>query len=316
MEAVRPAPSPPVALSLPPDASPPQASIPAEALLHGRRMLLQQGVRPADLDWLLDRAGGLAWAELQLLRLHPQRSVALRRSLAELEEIWRRHLRTAEPLQYLVGRCPWRDLDIAVAPGVLIPRQETELLVERALALAPARVSLWADLGTGSGCLALALALAWPCSRGLAVDISAPALAIARGNWRAAAVEERIDGRQGSWWEPLRPWWGRLELVVANPPYIPSAVVQQLDPVVRDHEPLLALDGGEDGLTALRTIAAGAAEALAPGGWLLLEHHHDQSAAVLGLLKAGGLQQAASSADLEGHRRFAEARRPPAATTR
>ncbi len=211
---------------------------------------------------------------------------------------------------------PWRDLDIAVAPGVLIPRQETELLVERALALAPppAGVDLWADLGTGSGCLALALARAWPASRGLAVELSAEALAQAQRNWRAADVQQRIEGLAGCWWEPLRPWWGQLLLVVANPPYIPTAVVEQLEPVVREHEPRLALDGGPDGLGALRILAAGAPVALAPGGRILLEHHHDQSDAVLALLHGAGLVEVAAFPDLEGHRRFAEARRPPAPT--
>ncbi|MEB3264687.1 MAG: peptide chain release factor N(5)-glutamine methyltransferase [Synechococcus sp.] len=302
-------------MSLAPES--PQPPIPGEVLLQWRRQQLQQGGRAVDLDWLLDQAGGLAWSDLQGLRLHPERPVVLRRSLADLAALWGRHRRTAEPLQYLVGHCPWRDLELAVAPGVLIPRQETELLVERALALAPppAGVGLWADLGTGSGCLALALARAWPASRGLAVDLSAEALAVAQRNWRSGGVQERIEGLAGSWWEPLRPWWGQLELVLANPPYIPSAVVEQLEPVVREHEPRLALDGGPDGLTALRILAAGAPAALAPGGWLLLEHHHDQSAAVLDLLRGAGLVAVASFPDLEGHRRFAEARRPPAAPT-
>jgi release factor glutamine methyltransferase len=99
-----------------------------------------------------------------------------------------------------------------------------------------------------------------------------------------------------------------LELVVSNPPYIPTAVWAGLDPVVRDHEPALALDGGADGLDALRAIAKGAADALAPGGLLLLEHHHDQSEAVMALLAAAGLNQVQAHADLEGQRRFASAR--------
>jgi release factor glutamine methyltransferase len=99
-----------------------------------------------------------------------------------------------------------------------------------------------------------------------------------------------------------------LELVVSNPPYIPTAVWAALDPVVREHEPALALDGGADGLDALRAIAKGAAVALAPGGLLLLEHHHDQSEAVMALLAAAGLEQVQAHVDLEGHRRFATAR--------
>jgi release factor glutamine methyltransferase len=104
--------------------------------------------------------------------------------------------------------------------------------------------------------------------------------------------------------------------VVANPPYIPSAAIDQLDPVVRDHEPRLALDGGPDGLGALRAIIAGAGRALAPGGVLLLEHQYDQSGAVLDLLAGAGLEQGTAHRDLEGVWRFASARRPSAGAGR
>jgi release factor glutamine methyltransferase len=210
-----------------------------------------------------------------------------------------------------VGCCPWRDLELAVAPGVLIPRAETELLVElasRCTAAQPPR--LWADLGTGSGCLAVALARLWPDSRGLAVDLSPEALAQAGANLTRHGLGERVTCRPGSWWEPLADRACALELVVVNPPYIPTAVWQELEPVVREHEPALALDGGADGLGALRAIAAGAARHLAPGGWLLLEHHHDQSPAVLALLRQAGLVEPRAHPDLEGKLRFAAARAP------
>ena len=284
-----------------------QGQLDGEQWLAWRRRQLALGGSPAAFDWLVDLAGGLSWQRQQQLRLHPQQPVRLTCGLHRLEALWRRHLETAEPLQYLVGRCPWRDLELAVGPGVLIPRQETELLVELALALAPASPARWADLGTGSGCLALALALAWPLSRGMAVDRSPAALQQAVHNLEQGGVSERVQVRQGSWWQPLRPWWGALELVVSNPPYIPTAVWAGLDPVVREHEPALALDGGVDGLDALRTIVAGAAVALAPGGLLLLEHHYDQSDAVMALLTEAGLKQVQSHVDLEGQRRFASA---------
>jgi release factor glutamine methyltransferase len=290
--------------------------LPGQQILSWRQEQLAKGGQSSDLDWLLDLGGALRWRELQLLLLNPGRQVALSTSLDALAALWDRHLRSAEPLQYLVGLCPWRDLQLDVAPGVLIPRQETELLVELALGLMGGRrPGLWADLGTGSGCLALALARAWPGSRGFAVEQSPDAIAIATGNFQApregpmASVELLL----GSWWEPLQSFWGRLELVVSNPPYIPTAVWAALDPVVRDHEPAGALDGGRDGLDAIRCIGQGAAKALAPGGWLLLEHHHDQSLAVQGLLMDAGLEQVRSYPDLEGIQRFAAARRPPAA---
>ena len=167
------------------------------------------------------------------------------------------------------------------------------------------------DLGTGSGCLAVALARAWPKGQGSAVDQSPDALRQAGANLQAHGCGERVELLQGDWWQPLRQRWGSLELVVANPPYIPQQVWRDLDPVVRDHEPALALVGGEDGLEALRAIAAGAQEALAPGGWLLLEHHHDQSDAVAVLLREAGLLQVQAHPDLEGQRRFASAQAAP-----
>jgi release factor glutamine methyltransferase len=259
---------------------------------------------------LLDAAGGLPWRDLQGLVLQPERSVTLAQPLAALETLWDRHCCTGVPLQHLVGQVPWRDLWLDVGPEALIPRQETELLVDLALALGPAP-RCWADLGTGSGCLAVALARAWPASLGWAVDRSSEALALARRNLDRLAPAAAVEVLQGDWWQPLTPWRGQLERVVANPPYIPSAVVEALDPMVRDHEPRLALDGGGDGLGALRQVIAAAPVMLAPGGWLLLEHHHDQGAAVRQLLLGAGLQDCRSAPDLEGHSRFALARRSP-----
>ena len=306
----------------------PGETLVGEVLLAWRRRLLAQGGSSSDLDWLLDLAGGVRWSDLQRLRLDPSISISLERSCHQLEAIWCRHLQTAEPLQYLVGLCPWRDFELRVAPGVLIPRQETERLVDLALASLPAALVahlqhggpagagkhdepalLWADLGTGSGCVALALARALPRAQGLAVDCSDLALAQASANLARFALDGMVRLRHGDWWHGLEPWWGQLDLVVANPPYIPTALIAGLEPIVRDHEPRLALDGGADGLAAIGAIAAGACRALAPGGVLLLEHHHDQSPAVLELLGQAGLMAASAHPDLEGTLRFARAYR-------
>lgn len=292
-------------------------SIRAEALQAWRcSMLALPGAgaqRSAELDWLLDLAGGLRWSQLQSLRLQPHSWLQLELPLACLEALWRRHCDSAEPLQYLIGRCAWRDLLLEVGPGVLIPRPETELLAELALELAPeppaGQPLRWADLGTGSGCLAIALERGLPGGRGLAVDCSAQALAQAATN--LAALAPAVELRHGQWWQAIEPWWGQLDLVVSNPPYIPSALLAGLDPVVRDHEPRLALDGGVDGLEALRALIGGAHAGLAPGGVLVLEHHHDQSGAVLQLLEVAGLLECRAHRDLEGVLRFASARRGP-----
>ena len=286
-------------------------------LLEWRRRLLADGGHAADLDWLLDLAAGLRWQDLQRLQLDPDGvELTLDCSLDALEQQWLLHRQRQIPLQHLVGRCPWRDLELWVSPDALIPRQETELLVDLAVArglASPApqwgRGRIWADLGTGSGALAVALARQLSGWQGHAVDCSAAALALARRNLEAWADGMAWQLHQGSWWQPLRPWWGQLDLVVSNPPYIPAGVVDQLDPVVRDHEPRLALDGGLDGLDCCRLLLDGAVEALAPGGWLLLEHHHDQSESVLALMTNAGLRDVQAAQDLEGISRFALARR-------
>ncbi len=292
-------------------------TVAAAELLEWRRTQLQAGGQASQLDWLLDLEGGIRWQTLQQLRLYPDRTVPLTAPLTRLAQLWHEHLNLGIPLQYLVGRCPWRDLELEVAPGALIPRQETELLIDLAAELIaptlPPRDGsspwLWADLGTGTGCLALALARAWPGSKGFGVDQSPHALALAGRNLNAHQLQGAVELRQGSWWEPLADCAGALKLVVSNPPYIPTAIWAELEAGVRDHEPSLALDGGVDGLDAIRAIAAGANSHLAPGGWLLLEHHHDQSSAVLALLMAAGLEQVEAHRDLEGVWRFASGRR-------
>ena len=275
-----------------------------------RRAQLLRGGRRVDLDWLLDLGGGLSWRDLQRLMVDADRTVILHSPLEILEEQWVRHLQHQVPLQHLVGLCPWRDVVLEVSEAALIPRQETELLLElaisRPLSGAPRR---WADLGTGSGAIAVCLARTWPDVPGHAVEISAEALLLAERNLRMHGASAGWTLHCGSWWEPLRPWWGAFDLVLSNPPYIPSSVMDGLDPVVRDHEPHLALSGGADGLDCIRAVVMDAPRALSPGGWLLIEHHHDQSAAVVALMQSVGLSEVAAAPDLQGVLRFAMGRR-------
>ena len=287
-----------------------------QELLTWRRRQLLRGGRAVDLDWLLAMEANLSWAELQRLRILPESIASLASTLQHLEKLWEVHLQNHVPLQHLVGRCPWRDFDLRISSAALIPRQETELLIDFALdclqdprSAGCASAGRWADLGTGSGALAVALARALPGWDGHAVDLSDAALEVARINLNALTTSLRWQLHQGSWWDPLEPWWGQFDLVVANPPYIPSKVVDGLDPLVRDHEPRQALCGGEDGLDGCRAILELAPQALSPGGWLLLEHHHDQSDQVLDLISSAGLVQSRARSDLSGVKRFAIARR-------
>jgi len=209
----------------------------------------------------------------------------------------------AVPLAYLTGEREFRGLTLAVVPGVLVPRPETEHLVDWALeCLAGLPQPTVADLGTGSGAIALALAMACPAARVTAVERSRTALEVARANGQRLGLT--VAWRAGDWWQPLAGQ--TFDVVVSNPPYIATADPHL--PALR-HEPLEALASGADGLDALRTIIAGAPGHLAPGGWLLLEHGHGQGPAVRRLLADSGLVDAVTRPDLAGWDRCSGARR-------
>jgi release factor glutamine methyltransferase len=208
-----------------------------------------------------------------------------------------------EPVAYLVGHREFWSLELAVGPEVLIPRPETELLVERALTRGPATAARVADLGTGSGAVALALASERPQWQIVATDISPAALDLARGNAAALGLS-RIEFRLGDWYAALA---GELfDLLVSNPPYVAAA-----DPalLLLRHEPQLALTPGEDALAHLRTLAAGAATHLALGGWLMLEHGADQGPPVRAALVLAGFRHVRSHRDLAGRERMTEGQR-------
>lgn len=205
-----------------------------------------------------------------------------------------------EPLAYLTGRREFWSLDLAVTPDVLIPRPETELLIERALALWTASAGRVADLGTGCGAIAIALARERPRWQIVATDVSAAALAVAQRN--AATFGAGIDFRQGDWYAPLAG--ERFDLLLSNPPYVAAD-----DPAMHElrYEPRTALTPGSDALQCLRTLVRGAARHLAPGGWLLLEHGADQGADVRQELVAAGFRYVRSHCDLAGHERMTDA---------
>ncbi len=286
--------------------------IPATELLYWRRIQLDKGGRAVDLDWLLDLAGGVDWSTLQQSYLDSDRLLLIKQSLNGLSALWDQHLEDQTPLQYLVGRCPWREFELEVSEAAMIPRQETEILVDLACSLVKDKSEgRWVDLGTGSGALAVSLARAFPNWIGHAVDCSPGALSLARKNLkRLVPSNSKYSLHLGHWWEPISEWRGSFDLVVTNPPYIPECLIDELKPVVKDHEPLLALSGGADGLTACREIISGAINALALNGWLVVEHHFDQSDEVMALMKKVGLISLRAEADLEGTKRFALGRHP------
>ncbi|GAB6083077.1 peptide chain release factor N(5)-glutamine methyltransferase [Desulfuromonas carbonis] len=217
---------------------------------------------------------------------------------AELTDFRQRVGRRArrEPLQYILGRAEFWSLPFRVGPAVLVPRPDTEVLVEEALARATPAARIL-DVGTGSGAIAVALAHELPAARVAAVDISKEALLLAAENARVNGVAERVTFTPGDL-HALAD--GEFDLVVANPPYIAATDLAGLMPEVRDFEPQLALDGGSDGLDAYRALARQASKLLVPGGWLLVEVGAGQAPAVQELLAAAGLGELFCRADYAG----------------
>ncbi|TYT23135.1 peptide chain release factor N(5)-glutamine methyltransferase [Luteimonas viscosa] len=212
-----------------------------------------------------------------------------------------------EPVAYLCGRRGFWTLDLAVTPDTLVPRPETELLVELALARLPEDRELeLADLGTGSGAIALALASERPHARVAATDASAAALDVARGNARDAGLAN-VSFHSGDWFGALPD--RRFALVASNPPYIAQGDPHLSQGDLR-HEPAMALASGVDGLDAIRVIARDAPAHLHPGGWLLLEHGLAQGDAVRELLAAAGFRDVATHPDLEQRDRVSLGRIP------
>lgn len=210
-----------------------------------------------------------------------------------------------EPIAYILGEKEFWSLTLAVTPAVLVPRPETELLVERALAHVaadtPARIL---DLGTGSGAIALAIAHERPRAHVLATDASGGALEVARGN--AARLHLRnVEFRAGAWYAPVPG--ERFTLVVSNPPYI-AVGDDRVERQVRGYEPHAALYSGADGLDALRVIVGEAPRHLVPGGWLIVEHGDRQGPAVRDLFAAAGFRTVATHHDLAGLERCTEGR--------
>jgi release factor glutamine methyltransferase len=274
-----------------------------DALREGSRCLRDIGLPSASLEvaLLLGMATGL-----DRLGLHTRTATPLTsdQAAAFLTLMERRAKR--EPLQYITGHQEFMGLDFEVTPAVLIPRADTEMLVETildaeeergseergSLDASPAEVWL-ADVGTGSGAIAIALASYLPYLRVVAVDLSEEALAIARRNAEAHGVADRITFLQGDGLAPLAPYRAKLRYLVSNPPYILDEEVLTLDPEVRDWEPHMALTPGSDPLYWYRIFATQGADYLQPDGMLAMEVGMGQSQEVVGLLERTGLWQPA-----------------------
>ena len=282
---------------------------------------IESDIPLTELDWFLIELTGLDRLALRLESFKDLPKIELKLSLSELVELWHRRLQERMPMQYLTGTVHWRHFSLKVTPSVLIPRPETELLVDLAVQAVKGdrtnrkskienRKSNWVDLGTGSGAIAIALASELTNATIHAVDCSSAALAVARQNADNLGFADRVNFYQGSWWEPLGFLKGRVSGMVSNPPYIPSSTVLTLQPEVLKHEPHLALDGGFDGLECIRHLVNTAPDYLESGGVWLVEMMAGQAEAVADMLEShGSYCDVRIFADLAGVDRFAIAYR-------
>jgi release factor glutamine methyltransferase len=278
----------------------------ASLLAEGTRRLALAGLDCARQDALRLMAHALGTDRLAVY-VEPRRAVDARAAACFRALVNRRVAH--EPVQHILGFEEFRGLRIEVTPDVLIPRPETEGLVERALELlADHPGALVADIGTGSGAIACALAAARPDLEVLAVEQSLGALAVASDNVRALGLASRVRLLAGDLLGPLASLGGSLDMVVANPPYLPSGIIAGLPVEVERFEPRLALDGGPDGMRVLRRIIAEAPRYLRPGAWLLMEIGEEQAGPLASLMAAEGFSRIGARRDLRDVERYIEGR--------
>ena len=258
-----------------------------------------------DARVLVEAASGATRADLLADPRRPLTSEQVERLDGYLARRERR-----EPISYILGRKGFWNIMLHVGPQVLTPRPETEQLVSAALeAFPPERRFSVLDLGVGSGAIVLAILAERPAARGLGVDVSEDALAVARENAASLGLAGRLALLRGDWTAGLDD--EGFDLVVANPPYVRSGEIAALDPEVRDYEPRLALDGGADGLDAYRRLAPEMLRVLKPGGRLLVEIGHDQAKDVLALLDAAGGVDLSVLKDFSGRDRIVSGSKKP-----
>ena len=291
------------------------ASISGQELSQWRQQAIadleQAQLSPKEVDIFLQAVTDLDTLSLRLQSFHEREKIPLSYSWSEITKRWQKRLQSRVPLQYLLESVVWRNFTLKVSPEVLIPRPETELLID----IVGETVrgddgGIWVDLGTGSGAIAIGLASILTKAEIYAIDYSQTALAIAKENIINTGFADRIILKQGSWWTPLEKWQGQISGMLSNPPYIPSAEILDLQIEVREHEPRLALDGGEDGLTALRYLVATAPDYLRSGGLWLVEMRAGQGEKVAQMLEnQGNYRQIQIINDLAGFDRFVLAER-------
>ena len=281
-------------------------SISLEEFLIWKKKQLSKGGDQQSFAVLLDCIGGVSSNDLNLISINLAGKLHLKKNLEFLESAWEDHLLKSCPIQYLCGITFWRDLKLKVTNKVLIPRSETELIVDIVFNIFPRKSEklFFAELGTGSGAISIALALAYPSSDGVATDIDQDALEIATKNFINSSKQSNLKFYCGNWWSPLESFKGKLDLAISNPPYIPKDTYEKLPKEVKNFEPKVALLGGEDGLKHIRKIIQKAPLFLKEKGWLILENHFDQGEKVKQLLLKNKFTSIEIVKDLSGIGRF------------
>ena len=281
-------------------------SISVKEFLFWKKKQLSKGGDQQTFAVLLDCIGGISTSELNLLDINPEGNLFLKQNLEFLESIWEDHLLKSHPIQYLCGIAFWRNLKLKVTNKVLIPRSETELIVDIVFKIFGKKSErlFFAELGTGSGAISIALALAYPLWEGIATDIDQDVLKIATQNYINSSRKSNLRFYCGHWWTPLESFKGRLDLAISNPPYIPKDAYEKLPKEVKNFEPKIALFGGEDGLNHIREIIQKAPLFLKKKGWLILENHFDQGEKVKQLLLKNKFTSIEIVNDLSGIGRF------------
>ena len=281
-------------------------SISVKEFLFWKKQQLSKGGDHQSFAVLLDCVGGIKTTDLNLLKINPERRLYLKKNLNSLESIWEDHVSSSYPIQYLCGITYWRDLKLKVTEKVLIPRSETELIVDIVNNIFGKKSEklFFAELGTGSGAISIALALAYPMWNGIATDIDLDVLEIAQKNFISSSEQPNLKFYCGHWWSPLECFKGKLDLAISNPPYIPNDTYEKLPKEVRNFEPKIALVGGEDGLKHIREIIQKAPLFLKERGWLILENHFDQGEKVKKLLIKNKFKSVEIVNDFSGIGRF------------
>ena len=255
---------------------------------------------------LLDCLCSISSTDLSFLSINSDGNLYLKKNLDDLESIWEDHLLNSTPIQYLCGITFWRDLKLIVTDKVLIPRPETELILDIVFKIFgnKSQKLLFAELGTGSGAISIALALAYPLWEGVATDIDQDVLEIAAKNFMNSSEQSNLRFYCGHWWTPFENFGSKLDLVISNPPYIPKDTYEKLPKEVKNFEPKIALLGGEDGLNHIREIIEKAPLFLREKGWLILENHFDQGEKVKQIFIKNKFTSVEIVNDLSGIGRF------------